>query len=463
MKTTIKTLVASASIALVAGFANAQSSPNTLDELLQQVKNDRVSQQRINEAREREFMDERADKQALLRRAQAALQAEEERGDRLQNQFTQNEQTLIDKETELDQASGTLGEMFGVVRQASADAYGVISTSIVSAEYPGRDEFLAEMAQDSKGLPNINELEELWLALQTEMTESGKVSRFTTEVVDLDGGSTTQEVVRIGTFNLVGEQGYLVYNDEDDKIQPLGRQPEGYQVASTQDLMDASSGFVGTYVDPSRGAILELFKQKATLSERYHAGGIVGYIITGLLIIGLLIGVFKIVSLTAVGAKMKSQLNNIDNPSNSNPLGRILTVYQANKSADSESLELKLDEAILKELPRIEAGINIIKIFAAIAPLLGLLGTVLGMIATFQQITLFGTGDPRIMAGSISMALVTTAQGIIAALPLILMHSIVAGRSKSIVHILDEQTAGIIAQHAENERPVTTTTTPGRM
>jgi biopolymer transport protein ExbB len=451
MKTTIKTLVATASIALVASFANAQA-PQTLDQLLEQVKKDRVSEQRLNEAREREFLDERADKQALLRRAEAALKAEEDRGDRLTAQFATNEQTLIDKEAELDQASGTLGEMFGVVRQASADAYGVISTSIVSAEYPGRDEFLAEMAQDSKGLPNITELEELWLALQTEMTESGKVSRFNTEVVSLDGGSSTQEVVRIGTFNLVGEDGYLTFNDEDGKVQPLGRQPEGFQVATALDLLDAQSGFTATFVDPSRGAILELFKQKATMMERYHAGGIVGYIITFMLAIGLLIGLYKIVALTAVAGKMKSQLNNIDNPSNSNPLGRILTVYQANKTADSESLELKLDEAILKELPRVEAGINIIKIFAAIAPLLGLLGTVLGMIATFQQITLFGTGDPRIMAGSISMALVTTAQGIIAALPLILMHSVVAGRAKSIVHILDEQTAGIIAQHAESEK-----------
>merc|ERR1712138_224 len=132
--------------------------------------------------------------------------------------------------------------------------------------------------------------------------------------------------------------------------------------------------------------------------------------------------------------------------------GRILKVYQANKGTDAENLELKLDEAILRELPKIDSGINVIKIFAAIAPLLGLLGTVLGMIATFQTITLFGTGDPRMMAGSISMALVTTAQGIIAALPLILTHSIVASKSKSIVHILDEQTAGIIAAHAESEK-----------
>ena len=451
MKTTIKAIFATASVALMASFANAQA-PASLQELLQQVKKDRVSEARVNKQREAEFQSERADKQALLRKAQGQLRAEEQRGERLQASFSTNEQTIVDKEVELDQASGTLGEMFGVVRQASADAYGTISTSIVSAQFPGREQFLAEMSQDSKGLPNIRELEELWISMQTEMTESGQISKFTAEVVDLTGGTRTEEVLRIGTFNLIGEEGYLVYDDASKTIQPLGRQPEGYQVASVQDLRDATDGFVAAYVDPSRGAILNLFKQKATLSDRYHAGGIVGYIITGMLIIGLLIGVFKIIQLTMVGGKMRSQLNSIDNPSSSNPLGRILTVYHANKKADTESLELKLDEAILKELPSIESGINIIKIFAAIAPLLGLLGTVLGMIATFQQITLFGTGDPRIMAGSISMALVTTAQGIIAALPLILMHSIVAGRSKSIVHILDEQTAGVIASHAETEK-----------
>jgi biopolymer transport protein ExbB len=308
------------------------------------------------------------------------------------------------------------------------------------------------MSEDSKGLPNIRELEDLWFALQTEMTESGRVSKFKANVISLDGGSSEQEIVRVGTFNLIGEQGYLIYDDANDQVVPLGRQPDSHMVSSAQDLRDANSGFIPVFVDPSRGSILGLLKQKATMMERYHAGGVVGYIITVMLAIGLLIGLYKVITLTLISGKMRAQLSNIDSPSDANPLGRILKVYQANKSADTENLELKLDEAILRELPSIDSGINIIKIFAAIAPLLGLLGTVLGMIATFQQITLFGTGDPRIMAGSISMALVTTAQGIIAALPLILTHSIVASRSKSIVHILDEQTAGIIATHAESEK-----------
>ena len=449
MKTLFKSILTAATIALMASSVHAATS---LEELLSEVKKNRVSEARINKQREAEFQSARADKQALLRKAKSDLKAENARGDRLKKQFADNEVRMDEKAAELVTATGTLGEMFGVVRQASAEAYGQISTSIVSAEFPGRGAFLKRMSEEAKGLPNIKELEDLWFALQTEMTESGQVTRFTTEVVSLDGGSTQQEVVRVGTFNLIGEQGYLVYDDQNEMVQPLGRQPDSFQTTTAQALFGATSGLIPFYADPSSGAILGLLKEKATMSDRYHAGGPVGYTITVMLFIGLIIGLYKVVTLTIVGGKMKSQLKNISNPSSANPLGRILKVYGENKTADAESLELKLDEAILKELPSIESGINIIKIFAAIAPLLGLLGTVIGMIETFQQITLFGTGDPKLMAGSISMALVTTALGIIAALPLLLTHSIVAGRSKSIVHILDEQTAGIIATHAETEK-----------
>ncbi|MBC3767782.1 MotA/TolQ/ExbB proton channel family protein [Neptunicella marina] len=451
MKVLFKSVLLTAAMAVSAGAVHAQNA-TTLDQLLDQVKKNRVSEARINQKREAEFNSARADKQALLNKAKADLKAEQNRGDRLAKQFADNEIKLANKEQELKNATGTLGEMFGVVRQASAEAYGHIATSIVSAQFPGRGDFLEEMASESKGLPSLGELEELWFALQTEMTESGKVARFDREVVSLDGGSSVETVVRIGTFNLVGKQGYLLYQDKEKQVVPLGRQPDAYMTDSATDFVDATSGLQPVYVDPSRGGILGLLISKATMMERYHAGGLPGYVITGLFVLGLLVSLYKIVTLTLVGGKIRSQLKNVNNPSNSNPLGRILAVYKENKNSDVENLELKLDEAILRELPKIESGINIIKILAAIAPLLGLLGTVIGMIATFQQITLFGTGDPKLMAGSISMALVTTAEGIIAALPLLLLHSLVAGRAKSIVHILDEQTAGIIAAHAEAEK-----------
>jgi len=349
MKTIFKSILAATAISLMASSVQAAT---TLEGLLEEVKKNRVSEARINKKRESEFQSARADKQALLRKAQAELKSETSRGDRLLKQFADNEVALADKEIELTTATGTLGEMFGVVRQASAEAYGQISTSIVSAEFPGRGAFLKRMSEEAKGLPNIKELEDLWFALQTEMTESGQVSRFTTEVVSLDGGSQQQEVVRVGTFNLIGEQGYLVYDDQTKMVRPLGRQPDGFQTSTAQTLHTATSGLIPFYADPSKGGILSLLKEKATMMERYHAGAEVGYTITVMLFIGLIIGLYKVVTLTVVGGKMKSQLKNISKPSSSNPLGRILQVYADNKTADAESLELKLDEAILKELPR---------------------------------------------------------------------------------------------------------------
>ena len=456
MKQLVKSLMIAAAVSLSAGTtlaANAQDNTEakSLEELMQLVEKNRISSRQLSAEREAEFTAARADKQALLNQAKKQLSDEEARGKRLQNQFSENEITLANKEQELENAKGTLGEMFGVVRGAATETIGRIATSIVSSQYPGREDVLESLAE-AKELPTLPELEELWMALLTEMIQSGKVVTYNTDVFQLDGGVENKEVTRVGVFNLVDQNGeYLTYNDTTEQVQPLGRQPEGYVISQNNEFTDTSEGYAGLYLDPSRGQILGLLTQKATLEERYHQGGTVGYVITVVLIIGLLIAVYKLVTLTAVGGKMRSQLKNIDNPSDKNPLGRVLKVYHANKNSDAENLELKLDEAILKETPKIESGINVVKIFAAIAPLLGLLGTVVGMIGTFQSITLFGTGDPKIMAGDISMALVTTAMGLIAAIPLILAHSIVAGRSKSIVHILDEQAAGIVAAHSEKE------------
>jgi biopolymer transport protein ExbB len=450
MKNLMKSLAVVASLALTVGAVTAQAD-GKLDQLLEQVKKDRISEGKIDATREAEFVSDRADKEALFKKATKDLNDEKARGDRLAKQFSLNETTLGQKAVELDNAKGDLGEIFGVVRRQANETIGTIAGSIISAQFPGREKLLFDLAE-AKKLPTIRELEELWIALQTEMTESGKVSKFDTQVVSLDGDTSTQRVTRVGNFNLMTDSRYLIYNIDTLQVQPLGRAAEPHFLATVSDFAKATPGsYVPLYIDPSKGNLLRLNTQKATLEDRYQAGGIVGYIITGVLALGMLIALTRFIGLTLTQIKMRSQLKNTSNPSKSNPLGRILSVYHSNKEADVENLELKLDEAILRELPSIDRGITVIKILAAIAPLLGLLGTVVGMIDTFQQITLFGTGDPKIMAGSISMALVTTAQGLIAALPLIFVHSLVSGQAKSVMNILDLQSAGIIAAHSEKE------------
>tara|TARA_Y100000034_G_scaffold23370_1_gene26982 strand:- start:233 stop:1597 length:1365 start_codon:yes stop_codon:yes gene_type:complete len=453
MKKLFKGFAVAAALTVSAGAAlNAHANTEALDKILQEVKQNRISEGKINKAREQEFLSARADKQALLNKAKSELAAEKARGDRLNKQFKQNEITLAEKEVELQNATGTLGEMFGVVRRSASEAIGSIEASLVSAEKPGRAEVLRSLAA-AKELPTTRELEELWIAFQTEMTESAKTSTFEAQVAELSGEINTKQVTRVGNFNLVTKDGYVVYDAANKSIVPLGKQPDSFVLDTVADLLSTQSGsYTKFYVDPARGAILRLNTQRATPEERWHQGDTVGYIITALLAIGALLALVRFLDLLMVSAKIKAQVKNINTPNENNPLGRILKVYHDNKNQDVENLELKLDEAILRETPRIEAGINIIKILAAIAPLLGLLGTVVGMILTFESITLFGTGDPKIMAGNISLALVTTALGLIAALPLILLHAIVSGRSKAVLHILDEQSAGIVATHAEKEK-----------
>ncbi|MGB2740579.1 MAG: MotA/TolQ/ExbB proton channel family protein [Cognaticolwellia sp.] len=428
----------------------ASVSANQLDDLLKQVKNDRISEAKLDKKREAEFLSARADKQALLTKAKTELANQRARNKRLTKEYADNEITLAQKAVELDNAQGTLGEMFGVSRAAAANAYGAVATSIVSAEYPGRGEVLDKIA-NSKAIPELEQLEELWFALQTEMTQSGEISKFTAEITNLDGSKSTESVTRIGTFNLVSANGFLTYNDEVGQVQPLAKQPAGYISDTASSFFNETSGYSPLYVDPSRGAILTLETRKKTLMQFYHEGQEVGYAITVLLIIGLLIALERMIVLGSMSSKIRNQEKNLDQPNENNPLGRLLKVYFDNKSVDAETLELKLDEAILRETPKVDRGINLIKMFAAIAPLMGLLGTVIGMIMTFQTIMLFGTGDPKIMAGNISLALVTTALGLICALPLILIHSIVAGKSKSVLQKLDEQSAGLIAAIAEKE------------
>jgi len=438
-------------VMLAASMTVATSAvANDLDDLLKQVKNDRISEGKLDKKREAEFKSTRADKQALLKKAKKELANQNARNLRLTKEYAANDITIAQRSIELDNATGTLGEMFGVTRAAAADAYGQIATSIVSSEFAGRGKALDVIA-NSKKIPELEQLEELWIALQTEMTQSGKVSQFSSEVTSLDGSTSTETITRIGTFNLVSADGFLNYNDEVGQVQPLAKQPAGYITGTASDFFTETSGHHPLYIDPSRGGILALETRKKVLMEFYHEGGTVGYAITVLLALGFIIALERMIVLSTISSRIKSQEKNLEQPNENNPLGRLIKIYHENKSVDAETLELKLDEGILRETPKIDRGINLIKMFAAIAPLMGLLGTVIGMIMTFQTITLFGTGDPKIMAGDISLALVTTALGLICALPLILIHSVVAGKSKSVLQKLDEQSAGLIAAIAEKE------------
>ncbi len=253
----------------------------------------------------------------------------------------------------------------------------------------------------------------------------------------------------MGTFNLVSDGEYLTYSPETGNTSVLVPQPRQAKfVDSAGVLSEAVSGLVRFAVDPLRGHILSLEIQKPDFRERMEQGGVIGYLIMALGVVALLIAVERLVVLFNTAAKVNRQLKS-DEARDDNPLGRVLGVAEHNPGMDRETLELKLGEAILQETPKLSRGLLFLKIIAVVAPLMGLLGTVTGMINTFQAITLYGTGDPRMMAGGISQALVTTMQGLMVAIPTVLLHTLVSGRSRHIVHTLQEQSAGIIAEREE--------------
>ena len=433
----------------VAGSGLGAQTSGTLDELLEQARRGSAAVREANQKREAKFRASKAEQQRLLQEARDTRDRLERKSEALEGEFSENEIRITGLEELLRNRLGALGELFGVVRQMAGDTRGMLEGSLVSAQFPGRAEPMATLAQ-SKKLPKIEGLENLWLTLLQEMTESGKVVRFRAALVVPDGREVQREVVRTGVFNAVADGKYLVY--QGGKLVELGRQPAGRHRSAAEDLEAATAGMVATSLDPSRGQILGLLVETPTFRERIDQGGLVGYIIIALFLAGIVLLTTRFLNLTRVGAGMRAQQSS-DVADPSNPLGRVLKVYEENKHADTETLELKLDESILRDVPKLEAGLTTIKVLSVIAPLLGLLGTVTGMIETFQQITLFGTGDPKLMAGGISEALVTTMLGLIAAIPLVLLHSILRDRSRSLVQVLEERAAGIIAERAEQEEP----------
>jgi len=443
------------SLLLATTFAAQAATPVSLDELLQSVKAGRVTDAAENKARLDQFRANRGEQSRLLSAEKAEQRRQEQRSAQMEAQFEVNDAKIIDLERAFQDRLGGLKELFGVLQQASGDARGQFETSVTQVQYPDRTAFLLDFAKkmgQSNRLASLEEIERLWFELQREMTETGKVSSFTTTVVNAVGEEAQQEVTRIGAFNVVSEGKYLEFIPETGRLVELQRQPPSRYTGRISDLTDASSGIYPIGLDPTRGQLLGLLVQSPSLPERIAQGKTVGYVIISLGIVGVLIAIWRVLALSAIGAKVSRQIKNIDQPTDNNPLGRVLKAATDNPDADIETIELKLGEAILRETPKFNAMLPLLKIISVVAPLLGLLGTVTGMIVTFQAITLYGAGDPKLMAGGISTALVTTVLGLVVAIPTVFLHTLVSSRARRLTQILQEESAGMLAERAEGKR-----------
>ncbi|MEM7357485.1 MAG: MotA/TolQ/ExbB proton channel family protein [Pseudomonadota bacterium] len=466
MNNLFKTIGLACVLAASAISVNANAQALDIDRILSAANSGAAQDRNSNTSRENRFKAERNRENGRLNAMRNERTRQERISDQLDAQFERNQVSIEELQEELAKELGDLKELFGVIQQTASEAQEDYKTSLISAHYPDRSENLrlmvAKMASLTE-LVSIDEIEDLWFQLQNEMTEQGKIVNFTAPVTYLSGYETNEDgeevevfttedrqVTRVGVFNAVSGDDIANYNNEKGLVL-LDRQMGSEFTSGSNALQSASGDGVTSFmIDPTKGALLSALVQEPSILEKVQEGKVVGYVIISLGIIAFLIAIFRIVVLSGVDASVKKQAKDMKRPSLRNPLGRVLKVYQDNPHSDPESMELKLSEAILKETPKLNSMIMFIKIIAVVAPLLGLLGTVTGMIQTFQAITLFGAGDPQTMAGGISQALVTTVLGLVVAIPTVFLHWLASGRAKKIENTLEEAASGLIAEQYEN-------------
>ncbi|MGQ0502349.1 MAG: MotA/TolQ/ExbB proton channel family protein [Panacagrimonas sp.] len=429
----------------------------SIDELLQLVEQGIARDQQDQRARLAEFENDAAGQQARLNQARADVKRLEAESASLEKRYVENEARLAAEESRLNERLGSLRELFGALQQTTGEFKGVVLSSAVSSQFPDREKFLTGLiakAGSSSTFPSIEEIEKLWFEMQREITAAGKVQRYPARIVNAAGQPMDADVTRVGTFNVIAKGHFLTTDTETGKLVELASQPHGDPLNSAARFEKAAAGsHEWLWLDPSRGVLLTLHGSRPGTIERLQQGGTVGYVIMAVGVMGAVAAVYQFFFLGVMGARVRRQLANLNQPVDDNPLGRVLATFRgdmARVDQDAEVVELRLSEAVMKEIPPLERFQSLLKLVVAAGPLLGLVGTVVGMIITFQAITEAGSSDPKLMASGISHAMVATGLGLGIAIPLLFMNAVLVSRSKRIVQTLDEQSAGLLAERLEN-------------
>lgn len=417
-----------------------------LDALVNSLKQERRAEQRHHGEREDRFLAERDRRQALLEALREQKQQAEAEAERLRQRHMANDERLQALEEELAQATGELGELFDSARQTAADTRARQADSMMSAQFPQRIQTIQDLA-DAQRLPRIDQLEGLWISLLDEMNQAGRISRFNAPVIAPDGSEQGRSVLRVGPFSAMADGRYLRYLPEAGRFVEPARQPPLRTLLLARPAAQTDETVRSMAVDPTRGTLLGLMVRSPSILERIQQGGVIGYVILGLGGFALLLVLERLLILGWVRLRMGRQARR-DQPHQGNPLGRLSLLAQQHAEASLEAMDMHLDEALTREAGRLTRGLTTLGVVAAIAPLLGLLGTVTGMIETFQTITLFGSGDPKLMSSGISQALVTTQLGLVVAVPVLLLHSLLKGRANRLIETMDRHSTLLLSVRA---------------
>jgi biopolymer transport protein ExbB len=454
-------------VAVVATFAApafAQpSAAGSLTDLLNQVENVRADENAAFQQRQNEYNGTpEAQKAALLQRAEQQRATLDAASERLSDTYSANEVRINNLNQQLREKAQGLGlaELFGLARQAANDSSAILQQSLITAQFPAaagqmpRDEWLREFSS-SRTTPTASELERLWLEIQREMTASGQVAKFRARVVQPSGEPVESEVIRIGPFTALANGQFLSYLPGLRTLNVLPRQLPDEFMVTAREFASATSGYARAVVDANRGVLLALYIERPTWLERIELGEAVGYIIIAVGLLGVLAFLVQLLSLVLVRLSVSKQLKNLDQPTKNNPLGRVLLAFKGDSSRieeDADVAELRITEAVLREVPKLERFQAFLRLAVAAGPLLGLIGTVWGMILTFQSITESGSSDPRLMATGIGQAMIATVLGLGIAIPLLFANALLNSLSRGIVQVLDEQSAGMLAESIEKKR-----------
>ncbi len=453
-----KSIFTAAAIMLLSVVSNAAFAV-TFEEIMAKIREAREAEAIVITQRNNEFRGKLEEQQRLLREATRMRDEGEALSARLDARYAANEQRIQELSDLLEVNQGNLGELFGVTRQISGDAAGMLGESLINTQLvtaPGEEsrvEFLRRIAS-ATALPSIRELEDLWLYMMGEIQHRGEVVRYTTPVLQVDGiTSVPTEVVRIGAFEAVGDGKYLGYLPNENTLFELTRQPaDGWMRDLAEDLSNHTSGtgYVPMMVDPASGPLLGLYVERPNPWERIQNGEVVGYVILAVGIAGLIVALFQYLYLFYMKVAVSGQLKRLNQPQKGNPLGRLLISANETVGDRPEVVELRISEAVLREIPRLERFQAFLRLAVAAGPLLGLIGTVIGMIITFESITASGSSDPKLMAEGIGQAMIATVLGLGIAIPLLFLNAGLVSLSRSVVNVLEEQSTRLLAVRLES-------------
>ena len=407
---------------------------NAIKALLQTVEINKSIYVADDQKRINKFLDLIDEREDMLAKAKNDLRLENERNARLEKEFEENEKVLAELEERLQIKIGVLGELFGVARQFAGELLSSSESAYTFTEFPDRGDKLKEIGKIQ--VHSIEELEVLWLEYFNEIVASGEVKEFKSKIINSKGDSFEDNIVRYGLFSASYNSEFIKPINELNGFELLQRQPEK-SILRNLKRHQRSDEYKTASIDPTRGFLLSLYLDKAGWIERIAQGKSVGFIIILIGIIGVAFSSYKIYFLN----ESKKILED------SNQTNVIQDMIDNIKKAKSyQSKENIIDELISNYSSKLDWGVSWIKFVAAVAPLLGLLGTVIGMIETFQAITLFGTGDPKQMAGGISQALITTMLGLMVAAPLLGFYTYISDRVNTLVQIVEEKGSYLLSK-----------------